>query len=79
MQGWREPTVAELVVQKFPGSTTLVSVRGFKAMVRFCRHFGVEEPRGLEEYIWSRSFTFTDAMEGPQASAEHRAPHWIVR
>lgn len=61
------------------GANAPLSVQASKAMVQFWRHFGVEEARRLEEYVWRTVFESEDAKEGPRAFAEKRAPRWTGR
>jgi len=61
------------------GANAPLSVQGSKAMVQFWRHYGVEEARRLEEYVWKRVFESDDAKEGPRAFAEKRVPSWTGR
>lgn len=61
------------------GANAPLPVQGSKAMVQFWRHFGVEEARRLEEYVWRTVFESDDAKEGPRAFAEKRAPRWTGR
>ncbi|MER5628413.1 enoyl-CoA hydratase-related protein [Streptosporangium sp. NPDC002544] len=61
------------------GANAPLPVQGSKAMVQFWRHYGVEEARRLEEYVWKRVFESDDAKEGPRAFAEKRAPSWTGR
>lgn len=54
-----------------------LSIQGSKAMLQFWRHYGVEESRRLEKYVWDQVFNSDDAKEGPRAFAEKRAPSWV--
>ena len=67
----RAVEVAAMIAANAP-----LSVKGSKAMVQFWRHYAVEEARRLEEYVWDRVFNSEDAVEGPRAFAEKRAPKW---
>jgi enoyl-CoA hydratase/carnithine racemase len=63
-------------IAKMIGANAPLSVQGSKSMVQFWRHYGVEEARRLEEYIWAKVFGSEDAKEGPRAFVEKRAPNW---
>jgi enoyl-CoA hydratase/carnithine racemase len=68
----RAVEIAQMIAANAP-----LSVQGSKAMVQFWRHYGVEEARRLEQYVWDRVFNSEDAKEGPRAFAEKRAPKWM--
>lgn len=64
-------------IAKMISANAPLSVQASKAMVQFWRHYGVEEARRLEEYVWTKVFGSEDAKEGPRAFVEKRAPNWL--
>ena len=66
--------IAEMI-----GANAPLSVQASKALVQFWRHYGVEELRRMEEYVWKTVFSSEDAKEGPLAFAQKRAPNWKGR